>query len=293
MRTSDAATVATGVRLRPVPGADRHACQDSRYPALAGPWVAACGQDGTVDRVISLVDQQEFPLPVAHASPALGGGVVYVPGMGGGAWLLTPAGPVAMANVASSARAPAAPAATDGQHFALLGEAALEAWARSDATRRYWATSARGYQAPALAWPWVAWVADGPAGGQVWVVDVREADARPVSAPAVDARHPAGAGTRLWWVEDGALVSYDASTGARDVVDAGPTGFSAPLSAWADVVCWEERGAAGVDLRCSDGLRVDGVGDQQWPSRYDRWLLFREDGRTRLAELPLPEVPAP
>jgi hypothetical protein len=282
--------------LRPVPGADRHNCDDTRFPALAGPWIAACGPDGAVDRVISVVNQQEFPLPVAHLSPALGDRMVYVPGMAGGAWRLTETGPVAVSDLARVARAPAAPAATDGQHFVVLGQTGVEAWSSGDTTRRTWATQAREYQAPALAWPWVAWVADGPAGGQVWVVDVRETNPKALSAPTVDARHPVGTGVQFWWVEDGVLVTLYPLTGRKDVVAKGPTGFSAPLSAWQDVVCWEERGAEGVDVHCSDGLGADGPGDQQWPSRYDRWLLYRDNGRARLAEqadtaTPISEVP--
>ena len=274
-----------------MPGADRYPCSDERYPALAGPWVAVCGPSGDVDRVISLLDQREFPLPVAHASPALADSVIYVPGMAGGTWTLTEAGPLAVDEPGRVARVPAAPPTTDGDHFALLGDVALEVWTSGERSHKTWTTIARGWQAPALAWPWVAWVADGPAGGQVWAIDVRQTNPAPLSAPTADARHPAGAGSRLWWVEDGVLVAWDSTTQARQVVDAGPTGFSAPLSAWGEVVCWEERGRDGVDARCSDGLTASGPGDQRWPSRYDRWLLFREDGRTRLAELPLPEVP--
>ena len=108
-----------------------------------------------------------------------------------------------------------------------------------------------------------------------------------LSKPGSDGRHVVGSVGELAWVEDGVIVRLNVRTGARQVLHA-DAGFSAPISLWTDVVCWEDRSGADLDVRCSDGLSAEGPGDQQAPSRWGPYLMYRSDGAVwvTMAEAP-------
>jgi hypothetical protein len=66
------------------------------------------------------------------------------------------------------------------------------------------------------------------------------------------------------------------------------TGFSAGLTLYNGVACWETRTGDDVDIECSDGVQVQQPGHQQYPSRWDRWLLYRDAGVPTLRVLATP-----
>ena len=293
----------------PLYGLD-HACQDARYPALAGPWVVACGPDGRVDRALSLLTGVEVSLPIRPISPGLGEGS---PGLDEGLLLAVgdPAGLVRLSpQGATLADLPrihtpvTAPPATDGRRGALVAEDRVSAWPLEAASRVTHAARPVGWYPPALAGTLLAWVEDGGVDGEdVWALDLAAAKAadkasgeaaapRPLAAGPGHQRHVVASGTTMAWVEPGALVVLDTVSGERRRLPV-DTGFSAPPALWRDVACWEERPAAGaegeangVDIRCSDGVTAEGPGHQRWPSRYGPWLLYREGDQPWLRTAP-------
>ena len=58
---------------------------------------------------------------------------------------------------------------------------------------------------------------------------------------------------------------------------------------WSGVITpdWCASRIKDVDIACSDGFGVDGPGHQRGPSRSEGWLLYRENGQTRLVRLPV------
>lgn len=274
--------------LRPLYAVE-HACLDPRYPALAGSWVVACGPDGQVDRAISLVSGAELRLPFASEAPGLGPGAIYAAGPAGGLALLADGQVRGLEELTRVTDALVAPPATDGRHVAIAAADHVQAFLATDRQRRRIEARPAGWYAPALAWPWVAWVEDAGADGE----DVRACHMERGDAPVTLAggpgyqRHVVGDGHWLAWVEEDAVVIWDTVTDARTRHPA-ITGFHAPISLSDGVACWETRDGPDIDIACSDGLMVRRAGDQRWPSRSGPWLLFREDGRSWLLSVGTP-----
>ncbi len=265
----------------------QHSCIDPRYPALAGPWAVGCGPDGLVDRAVNLVSGALVELPTSGRSPALAdGALLFVDPRGSRLVRLSEPG----APVVEQTRFPVplvAPPAYDGEHLALLAEDHVQVGAPDQRTSRRWDANPSGWYPPALAWPWVAWVEDAGADGE----DVRAVNTARAEAPLSLARgpgyerHVVGSGPFLAWVEEDAVIILDTRDGARHAIPA-EAGFSAPLSLWQDIVCWERRDGRDLDIRCSDGLVAEGPGHQEAPSRHDRWLLYRAEGQVWLKTAP-------
>ncbi len=266
-------------------------CADPRLPALAGPWVVACGAGGRVDRVLSLHSGADFELPTPLERPGLGPSALVQTGWDSTVVRLTSAGPVVVEDVTRLMDRPAGPPATDGEHIVLVSDDAVQVLGVTQRGRRRHATWAAGWYGAALTWPYVAWVADGWTDGEdVYWMDAsaeRPSPARLAAGPGHQ-RHVVAHGGWLAWVEPGAIGLLHPASGAARRVPA-ETGFSAPITLWEGVVCWEERGGVdGVDVRCSDGLTAGGPGDQRWPSRWGPWLLYREGDRVMLARAVAP-----
>lgn len=262
-------------------------CDDPRYPALAGPWVVACGTDGRVDRAVSLDSGRVVDLPRAWRSPGLGPGVVYVPGVRTALLRLTESG-VERLDVVRVTREAVAPPAADPDHVVVLGADGIEAMAATAQQRRVIGASPLGWQPPALSWPWVAWVEDaGRDGADVLLRDATgSADAEAVGGGPGRQDRVVAQGDWLAWVDEGEVVVRQLSTGSERRVGHG-TGFSAAPALYGGEVCWEERTPAdGVDIACTDWPGADGPGHQQWPMRWDRWLLWREGDRVMLWTAP-------
>ncbi len=97
-----------------------------------------------------------------------------------------------------------------------------------------------------------------------------------------DQRLVVAGGGRLAWVDGGDLVILDPQSGAQQRIPA-HTGFSAAPTVDGDAACWEERTAhQGLDIACTDGWDRRGPGHQHHPSRFGRWLLYRDGERVML-----------
>lgn len=254
-------------------------CQDMRYPAMAGPWAVGCGPGGEVDRAVNVETGAVVRLPVQLTSPALAESQLFST-EGLGAWLtLDGAQASAEPRLVRQTPASGAPPAFDGTHTAIFGPDHITVGTPDSRLGQRFKTRPAGWYPPALAWPWVAWVARGEQGQEeVWAVDTsRAAEPRVLAGGAGDARHVVGSASWLAWVEPGQIVRLNVLTGARQVIRA-DAGFSAPISLWRDVVCWEDRSGEDLDVRCSDGLEARGPGDQSGPSRWGPYLLYRSGG---------------
>ena len=263
-------------------------CQDPRYPALAGGWVVGCGPDGLVDRALSLADSGLVVLPEGGRTPALAEAqVIFVTPGGTRLFQLGRPADQQPTGLARYPQVTVAPPGFDGHHLALLRADALMVGAPDDRGSHVWEAHPAGWYPPAVAWPWVAWVQDAGEGDEdVYAVNTSRADAPIALAKGPEhQRHVVASGAFLAWVEDARIVVLDTTTMDRHVIPA-RTGFSAPISLWGRVVCWEERGKDDIDIVCSDGMRADGPGDQEAPSRWGPWLLYRSQGRVWLETAP-------
>jgi hypothetical protein len=231
-----------------------------------------CGASGLVDRAVYLPTGTVIELPTPSARPGLAAGWVYTSGPGGGLVQLTAAAAIRVVeDVGAVRRATVAPPATDGTHVAVqTKDRVYVAAPRADAWPS-WTADLQGWDGPALAWPWVAWVEDGL---RVMAVDAEQRSA-PIawSTEGARARHVVSDGTRFAWVEDGAVVLFDPATGERSRIDA-HTGFNAPPALSGQRVCYEERvPEGGVQVHCNDGTTV---GSATWPSLWGTALLYRK-----------------
>ncbi len=263
-------------------------CDDERLPALSGAWVLGCGPGGTVDRALSLESGRLIRLSAPLPSPGWGAGLVFQPGLQGGLFALTEDGAIAVPGTRLMERL-VSPVALDGLHIAALDADHVQAFPQEAAARTLYAAHPAGWYPPALAWPFAAWVEDAGGGDEdVVQIDLSARGARTVLAGGPGhQRHVVGSGAWLAWVEPEAVVVRDTRDGAERRIPA-KTGFSAPPSLWEDIVCFETRAVGGavggievgievgIDVRCSDGLSAGGPGDQRWPSRWSRWLIYRE-----------------
>ena len=265
-------------------------CSDARFPTLAGSWLIVCNARGLVSEALDLETGARHPLPFSGSTAGVGQSAVYVAGEGGGLARLSPESAELVDDIVVIRTPLLSPPATDGVHIAALDAGPVQARDATDRSRRLVETSPVGWQPPVLAWPHVAWAArteDGDA-------DLFWLDADAGTGPTLlaggpgDQHHVVSSESHLAWVEPGAVVVFEVASGAQRRIPA-DTGFSAPLSIWGDVVCWEDRAGPDLDVRCSDGLHLARTGHQQWPARWQDRLVFREDNRVWLYTLPEPE----
>lgn len=260
----------------------KHRCTDPRFPRLAGPWVVGCGAGGTVDRALSIHSGRVIELPRGLSPAGTGPGFVVGTGRRGGLFRLTEAGAVEIPDTTRITERLVAPPATDGEHIAILSERGLQAFPVTHGARSIHPAEAMGWHAPALAWPWVAWVQDAGGGdADIWIRDVRDrASARALAAGPGRQDRVVARGSWLAWVDDGDVTVLDLESGTQRRIEAA-TGFRAPPAVWEGEACWETRGED-VDIACSDMPGIDGEGHQGWPDRWGPWLLYRVDDRAWL-----------
>ena len=254
-------------------------CTDSRYPTLAGEWVLGCGSEGAVDRALSLSSGTIITLPVTATSPGVAAGRVYVPGWGGGLIALAEDGGTLSAGISTIHEPPVAPPAIDGERVALLSAGRVQAAELTADARLLHEISPAGWYPPALTDGHVAWVERGE-GEDVWWMALPDGTPMLLAGGPGSQRHVVGHKHWLAWVEESAVILLDTQSGDRQTFEV-TTGFSAPITLWDGVVCWEQWGAD-IDIVCSDGMTVSRPGHQQWPSRFGPWLLFREAERVWL-----------
>lgn len=241
-----------------------------------------------MDRAIHLPTATTVSLSLPEeARVGLGDGVLVATGQRGGLFRLTLDGAERVDQAARVVNETVAPPGVGDREIAVLEGTRLLVGAVDSRARAVFPTTPAGWYGVAVGDGLVAWVVDGGATGEdVWMVDTsaRHPTPTPLAQTAVHERHVVASGRSLAWVEGETLVQLDTTTRERSTVASG-TGFSAPPTAWDAVLCWEERGTD-VDIVCSDGARRDGPGHQQWPSRWDRWLLYRQQGDVLLYTVP-------
>ncbi len=254
------------------------ACKDPRYPALAGPWVVGCGKTGQVDRALSLESGREVTLPPMLA-PGLSEGQIYDPARG-----RIDLQEVAKARPSrfeqSRFRLRTAPPALGTAGLAVVQEESVDLLPAGGRVIRKVGggdvPAPMGWQAPAISGEKVAWVVDaGAAGADIWWVSLAGGTPEPLAEGPGDQHHVIAQGRWLAWIAPEGAVILDTLSGERQVHPA-QTGFSAGLTLWQGVACWETREGADVDIACSDGHTIDGPGHQHHPSRWGQWLLYRE-----------------
>ena len=262
-------------------------CSDPRYPALAGSWVVGCSRNGAVDRALSLETGREVQLPPMQA-PALGEGQIYDPGEGHIA-LRAPAGNKPSRFEQSRFGQRTAPPGLGPAGLAVVQDQTLDLLpAGGRVVRKIGGgrvPAPMGWQPPAISGDRAAWVVDaGRDGADIWWVLLEGGVPEPLDTGPGDQHHVVGQDHWLAWITPGGVVILDTETGAQQVHPA-RTGFSGGLTLWQGVACWETREGADVDIACSDGHTITGEGHQHHPSRWDRWLLYREEGTVFLHTL--------
>ena len=277
-------------------------CDDSRYPALAGPWIVYC-TSGQVNRVRSLRTGQDFQLPFPHTAPGLGENRIFSPGRDGGMVALTPSGPKIVENARTFKSRLLAPPAVSEDWIGVIAENAkghstAQAFPVNRATRTTFQTEAAGWYPPALSPPYLAWVQNAGVNGEdiMWVNVDEDREPQPLATGEGHQRHIVASGHHFAWVEEDSLVILDLQSQTQQSFPT-KTGFSAPPALYEGLACWEIRAGADMDIQCSNNLKIERPGHQEAPSLFEDWLIFREDNRVfiyRMNETVLPPgLPSP
>ncbi|MEC8425597.1 MAG: hypothetical protein VX000_17545 [Myxococcota bacterium] len=253
-----------------------HRCTDSRFPRLAGPWAVGCGPGGRVDRALSLETGRLIELPRPLGSAGTGPAAVVGAGRRGGLFRLTQAGAMEVAEAPRIIEQLTAPPATDGTHIGLLSSRGLQAFPATDQTHSIFDAHPLGWQPIAMIWPWVAWVEDAGGGdADVWIRDMRErSSARPLANGTGRQDRVVAEGDWFAWIDLGDVVLWNPRTEATRRIET-RTGFRSPPAPWDGEACWEVRGD-GIDIECSDLPGIARPGHQGWPTRWARWMLYRD-----------------
>ena len=268
--------------LAPLPWLDGP-CDDPRYPVLDGAWAVGCGSSGRVERALNLDTGERVELSDALDAPAVGGGVIYVAGTRGGLWRL-PAGEEdpEMVRIPVTGHAPPA---TDGHHVVVVTEDDLQVLELGERSRYHTEGWPAPWYAPAISGRWLGWVdvrALDERGEDVLVWDREARELHQLAVGPLDERHVALDGDHAAWVDDEGVTIAHLVTGERQRVASDPRPTNR-LSLSDGIACWEAWNGADVDVVCSDGVTVDGDGDQRTPSRVGDRILYVDAERTFLA----------
>ena len=259
------------------------ACDDPRYPALAGPWAVGCGPSGRVDRAEHLATGEQVRLQGAVTSPGLAEGLLYAPGVPSRVWRLPSGAPERVDALPGRV---IAPPATDGAAVVVSLEGGLT-WQQLGINRRSAlpGTPAPWYP-PAVTGEWVAWVSV-EQGAEVLMAWRRGMDDTLIldshASHGGHPRHAAASAGWIGWIRDDAVVLWSSGQDRRRIETDAHT--SRRLAMWEEVACWESWNGGDVDAVCSDGVTIGGEGHQRGPDRWDGWLLYVEDGRTMVADV--------
>ncbi len=268
--------------LAPLPWLDGP-CEDPRYPVLDGVWAVGCGSSGDVDRALNLDTGEQVELSRRLKAPAVGGGVLYVAGTRGGLWRLPDPEPdPEMVRIPVTGHASPA---TDGDHIVVVTDDNLQTMRIGERNRYHTEGTPAPWYPPAISGHWLAWVDIGALderGEDVLVYDRDARELRELAVGPLDERHVALSGDWAAWVDDEGVTVEHLVSGERTRVVSDPRP-SARLSLDEGVACWEHWNGVDVDVLCSDGVTVDGDGDQRRPSRVGDRILYVESERTFVA----------
>jgi hypothetical protein len=247
---------------------------------LAGAWIITCGTDGAVNRAVSIETGQTVKVGPSVRAPGLAPGQLYDPQVGMFSLAREETTPsTAFHNHRWAALS--APPATHGDTIAVTTKNSMDTTELGTGVVRRFGPDATvprplGWYPPAISVEHIAWVVDGGSDGpDIWWVPKTGGRATPLAEGPGRHHHVVASEQWMAWVSPGAVVILDTATGAKTHI-AAETGFSAGLSLWQDVACWETRTNANVDIVCSDGVRIEGKEHQRWPYRWGNHLLYRE-----------------
>lgn len=273
------------------------ACANPDFPRLAGAWVVWCSAEGgPVDRAWSLVRRETWRLDEAVNDPVVAPGLLYRPDLEPRLWRLPLESSDTSTDDSSEPSRNVSPShppgrlaqvlghqiTTDGIRAAYLGDGRVETWTLGESSRQSVPARPTRGSAPAIGGGRVIWE-EGAETPSIWAL----VEGKRARYSADGARRPVGSDAWLGWVEPGAVVVDHPERSERRRFPA-ETGFEHPPSLWGPVVCWEDRTGVpecpscataappDIELRCSDGLRLERPGHQRMPQRYGPWLLFRE-----------------
>ena len=124
----------------------------------------------------------------------------------------------------------------------------------------------------------LVWETDGPGDdSDLWVQRTQVQERRGLDVGPGDQHHPVSSGDWLAWIDQGNIKLWNTQTDERELIEA-KTGFLSPPALQDNTVCWEFRHIDDVDLRCSNGFRLERPGHQTHPLLVGTLLLFRENG---------------
>ncbi len=261
-------------------------CADPRYPSLAGPWIIGCDETGRITDALSVETGQVITLPEPMDSPGLSPNQVFDTAVG---IVSLPSGDVTPSRAFHRHRwqQQTAPPANRGQTVAITTASSVDTTKLGTGIIRRFGPEAEaptplGWYPAAINQTHIAWVVDGgSSGADVWWVARAKGRPEPLASGPGQQHHIVGSDAWLAWVEPSAVVVLDTLSG-QETRHPAKTGFSAGITLWQDVVCWETRQDADIDIECSDGVIVRGSGHQRWPSRWGNYLLYRDGDQVML-----------
>ena len=240
-----------------------------------------CGPLGEVSRAWNLRTGERVELQGIGSSPAVGSGVLWEPGRKGGLWSLPAAEPVRQAGWVDPILV--APPATDGSLCVLPTADELQILSLETGRRAHVSARPAPWYTPVVYGERVAWVdlrsAD-EQGEDVWMLSPGAGgEGAPLAKGPGNERHVALSGSSVAWIDDKGVVIQSLESGLRRRWD-GDVHTNTMLSLWEDTACWEIDEEGDVNVVCSDGTQIGGDGHQRFPSRFEEFLLYRQDGRT-------------
>ena len=256
-------------------------CVDHHFPALAGEWVLACDSRRRVSTAIHLTSRRTVELPPSHRV-AIGANRVHVPGHGYFA-LGSDEAPIQETSIRTDKTWPS----LSIDVIATIQEDGTLEWANESTglSLRIISPKGRWGTKPAITPKGIAWVSEGNDGDtDLWWTPIGSAVPRPIDAGPAHQRHVQASGDWIAWTSGKQIKLWNTVTNERESIEA-ETGFNAPISLWKNIVCWEDRNPADIDIRCSDGTWINREGHQTHPQRWDQWLIFRENGHVMLQTL--------
>lgn len=262
------------------------ACEDARYPRLAGAWVVGCGPSGQVDRAEHLPSGRRVELERGARSPAVAAARLYATTLQHGLWRLPGSAPT-LDGVMRVPFSGLGPPATDGFQAAVTTAEDVQVFALEGRLRAHLPARPAPWYPPAVGGGWVGWVdlrEQALFGEDLYVRPPGAREGVPLVRRPGDQRHITASGAYFAWVEEAAVCVERMADGERRCLPAAARPSRA-LSLDGPVPCWEELGPQDIELRCADGVLLRRPGHQRSPSRVGPWLVFREGVQVLLATL--------
>ena len=247
-----------------------YSCIDPRFPTLHKGWIVGCDMSGMLAQAYHVESMQLQHIDVATEYVGLGMGLLQEKY---GVWNFEEAARSFVPRITKEINAPPSGsehgwAYTTESHLGVLqGRVSHEIEAQP-----------RGWYPPVWWGDSVVWVEDDGKGyGDLWIYSVQEG-ASLLRGGELDQRYPIAMGNRLAWIEGDTIAIWLQGEHAPIIQKASVVDR---LAMDENRICWAQRGED-IDIQCSDGFVLKREGHQLWPSLWNGFLLFREEGRLML-----------